>query len=107
MNKKKLKQETEERLATHKAFFILFVGLIALFGFAYMHELVHVEIFRSYGIESRIEMFSRFPDAVTIAEKPCPVNECTLAHNINEVVGYPLFIILAYLIIVGFIKELK
>lgn len=99
------KMKTE--LATLRALFIMVTGIIALFGFAYMHEQVHVEIFRSYGINSRIEMFSHFPDAVTIAEEPCPVNECKLAHNLNEVVGYPLMVILAYLIVVGAIKELK
>ena len=66
---------------------ILILGLI---GFGYMHEKVHIEIYKSYGIESHIEYFSHFPDFVTVAEEGCPTESCELAHNINEAIGYPL-----------------
>ena len=55
-----------------------------------MHEQVHVEIFRSYGIESHVEYFSHFPNLVTIAEEGCVDEVCVLAHNINEAISYPL-----------------
>jgi hypothetical protein len=71
--------------------------IIFFFWGDYMHEQVHVQIYRSYGIESRIEMFSHFPDAVTIAEEPCPTDSCRLAHNLNEVVTYNLESLLAIL----------
>jgi len=72
------------------ASFILMLGFI---GMGYMHEMVHIEIFRSYEIESHMEWFSHFPDLVTIAEEPCPTEECNLAHNINEAITYPIEII--------------
>jgi len=64
--------------------------ILGFIGFGYMHERVHVEIYRSYGIESHIEYFSHFPDFVTVAEEGCPTESCELAHNINEAIGYPL-----------------
>lgn len=73
------------------------VGIFALILFGYMHEKVHQSIFESYGIESRIEFFSEFPDFVTIAEKPCPNVTCGLSHSINESVGYhlaPIYLLL-------------
>lgn len=66
---------------------IIIIGAI---GLGYMHEEVHVAIYRGYGIESHVEYFSHFPNMVTIAKEPCPTEECELAHNINEIVGYPL-----------------
>jgi len=63
------------------------------FGIGYMHEQVHVEIFTSYGIESHVEYLSHFPNFVTIAEEPCPSDACTMAHNINEAIGYPLSVL--------------
>lgn len=68
---------------------ILILGLI---GFGYMHEKVHIEIYKSYGIESHIEYFSHFPDFVTVAEEGCPTELCELGHNINEAITYPLLI---------------
>jgi len=78
------------------------------FGLGYMHEQVHKEIFRGYGIESRVEYISHFPDFVTIAESPCPTDSCKLAHNINEIVGYPLgiiYLVFAILIFYRIIQE--
>lgn len=83
-------------------FLTLLFGLVLLIGFyglLHMHEEVHVRIYRSYGIESRIEYFSHFPDFVTIAEEPCPNKECILANNINDVVGYHSF---AFYFMIGF-----
>lgn len=93
----------------------IFFGIIIIFNFfllGYMHEQVHVEIFKSYGIESHIEYFSHFPDFVTIADEwgSC-TNECKLAHNINEAIMYPLqifyIVISSGLFILITLKELN
>ncbi|GAH58354.1 unnamed protein product, partial [marine sediment metagenome] len=49
--------------------FYMFVCLIAFIGMGVMHEQVHVVIYENYGIESRVEYFSHFPDFVTIADE--------------------------------------
>ena len=77
----------------------LVISAFLLFQFAYSHELVHQTIFKDYGIDSRIEMFHKFPDrsilqatAVTIAEgniSNCK-ESCLLAHEINEVFAYQM-----------------
>jgi len=82
-------------------FFIL--AMIGFMGFVYMHEAVHREIYYSYGIENvEIDLIHHFPNAVTIPHNvtkgQCP-GECHLAHNLNEVVGYPLMIFYALFII--------
>lgn len=83
----------------------IMLSLITLFIFGgvlmvYTHELVHSEIYRHYGIESEITWFYIEEGeswwqthSVTIAESPCPTEECKLAQNMNEVVGYPLMVI--------------
>ena len=84
---------------------ILILGFI---GLGIMHENVHVEILRSYGVDSHIEYFSHFPDIVTIQEKPCPNEACILANNLNEVIGYPLlvfYIIFGILLLVTIIQK--
>ena len=73
--------------------FLTFVFLIVIFlaGFfliVFEHELAHQQIFRSYGIDSKIDWFKHFPDVATVPEEPCAEDSCTLAHDINEVVGY-------------------
>ena len=68
------------------------VLILGFFGLGYMHEQVHVEIYRHYGIETHVEYFSNFPNFVTVAESGCPTDNCLLANNLNEVVGYPLSI---------------
>lgn len=72
---------------------VFFLALIfGFFLFGYMHEQVHIQIYKGYGIDAHAEYFSHFPDFVTIAEEPCPTEECALAHNINEAVGYHLMV---------------
>lgn len=78
-------------------FAIIFIG--GLIGMGYMHEEVHVQIYKSYGIESYIDLISYFPDGMTIAESPCPNETCELAHNINDVVAYHLT---AFYVMIGF-----
>lgn len=73
--------------------YFIIILILGFFGLGFMHEQVHVEIYRSYGIESHIEYFSHFPNWVTIAEQKCPTEMCEMAHNINEIVGYPLLIL--------------
>ena len=73
--------------------FFVVVFFLGYIGLGYMHEQVHVEIFRHYGIESQVEYFSHFPNLVTIPEANCPTEECLLANNINEAIGYPLTVL--------------
>lgn len=62
---------------------IFIVGVFVIFFAIYlpMHETQHQEIFRSYGINSRVEYYSTFPGAVTIAERPCPTEICESSHQ--------------------------
>ena len=75
-------------------FRIIMVAVVIICGMAglgYMHEVVHQEIFRAYGIESEVSI--DFPDLVTTGDEACPTDSCVLAHNINEIVGYPMAIL--------------
>lgn len=86
--------------------YMLFSIVIILFGFAslvILHETVHVEIYRSYGIESHVEYFSQIPYAVTIAQEGCPNETCILAHNLNDVIGYHLQAILVAICLLLFV----
>jgi hypothetical protein len=76
-----MKANTTILLISLAFFFIMVFSVV-------MHEQVHSEIYRSYGIDSEIHYFSEFPDIVTIGEKPCPNEICELAHHINEAVTY-------------------
>ena len=69
-------------------FGITFILSFILLGV--MHEQVHIIIYNSYGINAHAEYLSHFPDFVTIADEPCPTEFCTLAHNLNEAITYPL-----------------
>ena len=69
--------------------FAIIGALLFAFG-GYMHEQAHVQILKTYGIDSKIELFKYFPDFVTIPEEPCPNDECNLANHINEIVSYNL-----------------
>ncbi len=71
-----------------------------------MHEQAHVQIYKHYGIDSKVSYFKSFPDLTTIPEKNCPTESCILAHNINEIVGYHI-IVLYLLIFIGFIFSNK
>ena len=88
-----------------KVFLILYMAifLLGFVGLGYIHEQVHVEIYRGYGIDSHVEYLSHFPDLVTIADEPCPNEFCTLANDMNEVVSYPLFIFYAFMGVAIFI----
>jgi len=57
---------------------ILVLGFMGLVSY---HEQTHIEIYRSYGINSHVDYFSYFPHVATVAEEPCPSDICTLAHN--------------------------
>ena len=74
--------------------------ILSLFSMAYMHEESHRVIYGYYGIESHIEMFSNFPDGVTIGEDICE-GDCLLAQSIADGFFYPL-IIFALLIAISF-----
>jgi len=98
------------RFFISKFFAVLLV--LSMLGFVYLHEQVHVQIFKSYGIESRVDYLGSFPDAVTYGERSCPNDYCTSNHNINEVVGYqlqPILVILGVglLCIISFLESRK
>ena len=84
----------------------LIIMILGLVGMAIMHERVHIEIYRSYGIDSHIEYISHFPDLVTVADGGCPTDECKLAHNINEAVSYP-FIVFYLVLMLGLLSIIK
>ena len=70
-------------------FLIIFLLVLLITSLA--HEFVHQAIFESYNINGKVSLFYFQP------EENCPTEECTLANNINEVVGYnlvPLFILI-------------
>jgi hypothetical protein len=83
-------------------FTILFIIIIfALFGgYVYMHELAHVQIYKSYGKNS--SMHFGLTKAYVTTTDGCDSEECELAHNINESVGYHLQSIY-FMIAIGFL----
>jgi len=90
--------------------FIL-LALLGFLGMAYMHEQTHVQIFASYGIESRIDLIGHFPDFVTIPEENCPSEICELAHNNSDSLMYPLGIVyfvgvIGFYILLAFLEML-
>lgn len=76
--------------------FVILFGLVLIGGFfldGYYHEAVHKEIYRAYGIDSKINLFA-FPNMETVVTNMsqyylCDSN-CKLAHSNNEAVGYNL-----------------
>lgn len=72
----------------------MIVVFLGLFGLAYMHEQVHVEIFKHYNIASHVDYINYLPDFATVPDgnySKC-TDSCVLAHHINESVGYHLMI---------------
>lgn len=96
----------------YKMKLFLIFGIMGILGFlinGVMHEQVHVAIFKSYGIESKVDYFD-FPDFVTHPEEPCPSEECNLANNINEAIaynlsGFYLLFFVAFLFIIGLLED--
>jgi hypothetical protein len=81
---------------------VLLMGFFILFVMVYMHESVHVEIYKSYGIKSSIHFFKYFPSIVTEAETKCPNSDCELAHNVNDTIGYHLIPFYIMVLLMGF-----
>lgn len=82
-------------LFTFAIFVIIFLG--GIYVIIAQHEVAHLVIYESYGIESTITFYHPFgeslatttPTNLTLADKNC--NEyCNLSHNINDIVGYHL-----------------
>jgi len=74
-------------------FIFLIMGII---GFTIMHEKVHVQINEYYGVDSKIEYFEYFPNLATVqtdSSQTCN-DECMFLHSLNEIVGYPLLILM-------------
>jgi len=88
---------------------IIIVGVVAHFGIIYQHEIVHKEIYEEYDIDSRIEI-KWDGSGRTISDERCPTEECTLAHNINDAITYPLlpffqFFVFVMAILMGVVAE--
>ena len=81
------------------------IAILGYIGFIYMHEFGHQEIFRSYGLESRVEWFKYFPQVRTIPDQPCSNTACTVAHNMHDSIGYHLMV-MYYLIMFSVIMFL-
>ena len=87
----------------------MILGVVLYFFLSYMHEKVHEAIFDSYDIPSKIHLVKEFPDFATSVstldyKEKCNDN-CKLAHNINEAVGYPAMAIFL-LLFFGFLYVL-
>ena len=74
---------------------IFLVCMFVLFGFGLIvnHELVHKEIFSSYGIDSKISYGLSEAITTPLGNYSQCTDNCQLAHNINESVGYHLQVI--------------
>ena len=73
-----------------KLFLIAFF-LITQINAIYYHELAHKEIYKHYGIDSEIGINFKELYAYTYAKDITNCNDnCILAHDINDIVGYNL-----------------
>lgn len=72
------------------AYCFFIIGVFFFIFFAVFHEQVHVQIYRFYGIDSKVDYIKHFPNFATIPERDCNNESCFLAHSINESVGYHL-----------------
>jgi len=93
-----------------KTILFAIIFLVGLFFIGYMHEVSHQQIYKIYGIESEIYLFSEFPGLITKPDieglqKKCN-DSCKLANSIAEAFTYPL-IILYILIGLGFLSILS
>jgi len=86
-------------------FFTIATILIFLLG-CYMHERVHQEIFKGYGIESKMIVLWAEGSFAVQPEQNCPSEGCNLAHNINDAIGYNLQMFYV-LIFAGFLLMLN
>lgn len=78
------------------------IGILSLIFITQLHEEIHVMIFDHYGIDSEIHWFKEFPDVVTTPESNCPREACILAHNINDIIGWPLTFLFALWVFLRF-----
>ncbi len=70
--------------------FLILAGL--LFGVGmFFHELAHVGIYNSYGIDSEVKL--AFPSVMTVPYEECPTDGCVTANNINDAIAYGLSVI--------------
>ena len=78
--------------------------LIWCFSFVMMHEYAHQQIFREYGIDSKIEPhFWYFATVPTTENSENLCNEkCEEMHMANEIIGYPLGVIVLLLSLLSF-----
>lgn len=53
-----------------------------------MHEKTHVEIYRHYGLESKVDYFNKDFIVTTRAEGNCPNEFCIAAQNNADNIGY-------------------
>jgi len=74
---------------------IFLVCMFALLGFGLIvnHEFVHKAIYNSYGIDSKISYGLSEASTTPFGNYSQCTENCQLAHNINESVGYHLQVI--------------
>ncbi len=78
----------------------ILVILISFILIVFMHEMAHIQINEHCGAESKLRIFKYFPSiAVEIESIDYDVwgDDCRLAHNINEVIGYVAQILVLFL----------
>lgn len=86
------------------------IGIIGFFFLGFMHEQVHVQIFKGYGINSTVDYLNWNGDFITTPDRNCPTESCNLAHDINEAVTYPLtsvylMIFFGFLTVIGLLER--
>lgn len=84
-----------------KLLFFLVILLISLGGIFYahvtQHELVHVQIYKTYGIDSdwHYTYSGGYTEVTNVTEAYNCTEKCEELHLLNEIVGYNVLTILA------------
>lgn len=97
-------------ISNHYLFMLFLFFFVGLGGLVYEHEMVHQAIASSYNIDSYTDWI-RFENgnvySTTYMDEPCPTNECVLAHNINDIVGFLVNMLWIILFPTFIIKEIN
>ena len=64
--------------------------ILSMASLTFYHESTHQSIYSYYNVSSRIEYEFLWLGGWTIAERPCPNEQCANLQNLNEIVGYNL-----------------
>ena len=79
---------------TRSLVLILFCLLFILgtIGIVYEHEVVHQNIYKDYGLDSKIHINLDGAYTKVISKGLCP-NSCKMAQELNDIIGYPVIVI--------------